>query len=236
MPVFVAIGVHPRPDHTRRVAADHLDGVTRVLRVYELPGVAAAPRRHAAVLFCRSSSLFDPSDGRRCRRRVHGRGRHWAAAGETGCSRLPCRAPSPAGALHNPALNHHRFSVHSRRQNGRIFQNLVSQSLGDYENISNSNISHETNSSCNGPRKSVAKPFPVSVLAEITQALQRPTATQRRRQQKCRAVKHGRQAGVSTARAAISRRAAGIPGTTIAAARRRRTAGSPIRRVSLSPC
>jgi len=43
LPVFIAISMHPRANHTRRIAADHFHGVSRVLWVDEFPGVAATP-------------------------------------------------------------------------------------------------------------------------------------------------------------------------------------------------
>jgi len=103
--------VHPGGDHARRVAADHLDGVSRVLGVDRLARVPAAPGRHAAVLLRRPSASA---------RRPAGRRR--AAAGATG-PRLPSRhrrtpadrAPAPAVALDDAVLDHHRRSDARRR-------------------------------------------------------------------------------------------------------------------------
>jgi len=120
LPIFVTVSVDPRPDHTRRVAADDLDGVAGVLRVDQLPGVPTTSRRHAAVLLHRPSTAFHPSHCR-CSCSMDDRNRQRAAAGTTG-SRLPRsgRTPGPAGTLRNPVLNHHRLSVHYLKKNGQI--------------------------------------------------------------------------------------------------------------------
>ena len=113
LPVVVAVSVHPGPDDTGRVAADHPHRVAGILRVDQLAGVAAAPWWHTAALL-RSSTSIHPS-GRR--RRRHMDDRHRAAAGTTR-PRLPsrqcCRTPSPSCTLHNPVLDQHRLLVHFR--------------------------------------------------------------------------------------------------------------------------
>jgi len=105
--------VHPRPDHTRRVATDHPHSVTGFLRVNHFAGVATASWRHTAVLFRWSTSPFHPTQS-------HGSGslHHRRAAAGTLGHRLSAwnhaRTPSPTGTLHYPVRNHHRLPVHSR--------------------------------------------------------------------------------------------------------------------------
>ena len=109
-PVVVAVGVHPRPDHTRRVAADHPHRVARLVGVDRL---ARAAGRHAAVLL---GGAPTPSRGRR--------GGPGAAAGTAGPRRHhrppTGRAPRALDGPRNSVLDHHRCRLMSPTTNGLL--------------------------------------------------------------------------------------------------------------------
>lgn len=107
MPVVIAVSVHPRAGHTRRVATDHLHGIARFIRVNQLStGVPTAPGRYAAALFRRPSTSLRPS--------VDDRGWDRTAA-DTAWTRgglaRHCRTP-PRSSLHHPVLYQQSVRAH----------------------------------------------------------------------------------------------------------------------------